>query len=47
MGIIFNQLGFLEDHLMGKTASSGMITFLVTIVIVASLADITHRQYSQ
>lgn len=43
MGIIFNQLGFLEDHLMGKTASSGMITFLVTIVIVASLADITPQ----
>lgn len=43
MGIIFNQLGFLEDHMMGKTASSGMITFLVTIVIVASLAEITPQ----
>ncbi|WP_295747063.1 hypothetical protein [uncultured Limosilactobacillus sp.] len=43
LGIIFNQLGFLADHMMGKTASSGMITFLVTIVIVASLADITPQ----
>ncbi len=43
LGIIFNQLGFLEDHIMDKTASSGMITFLVTIVILASLANTTPQ----
>ena len=43
LGIIFNQLGFLNDHIMDKTASSGMITFLVTIVILASLANTTPQ----
>lgn len=43
LGIIFNQLGFLDDHIMDKTASSGMITFLVTIVILASLANTTPQ----
>ncbi len=43
LGIIFNRLGFLDDHIMDKTASSGMITFLVTIVILASLANTTPQ----
>lgn len=42
-GIIFYQLGFLSDSIMDKTSSSGMITFLVTIVILGSLANTTPR----
>lgn len=42
-GIIFYQLGFLSDNIMDKTSSSGMITFLVTIVILGSLANTTPR----
>lgn len=42
-GIIFYQLGFLSDSIMDKTSSSGMITFLVTIVILGSLASTTPR----
>lgn len=42
-GIIFYQLGFLRDSIMDKTSSSGMITFLVTIVILGSLVNTTPR----
>jgi hypothetical protein len=42
-GIIFYQLGFLSDGIIDKTASSGMITFLVTIVILGSLANTTPK----
>ena len=42
-GIIFYQLGFLSDSIMDKTSSSGIITFLVTIVILGSLANMTPR----
>ena len=42
-GIIFYQLGFLSDGIIDKTASGGMITFLVTIVILGSLANTTPK----
>lgn len=42
-GIIFYQLGFLNDGIMNKTASNGMITFLVTVVILGSLANTTPQ----
>ena len=42
-GIIFYQLGFLNDGIMNKTASNGMITFLVTVVILGSLANTTPK----
>lgn len=43
-GIIFYQLGFLDEGIMEKTASGGLITFLVTVVILDSLADTSPHQ---
>ena len=43
-GIIFYQLGFLEKGSLEKTASSGLITFLVTVVILDSLANTSPQQ---
>lgn len=44
LGIVFYQLGFLDDQIMAKSASSGIITFLVTVVILGNLADTTPQQ---
>lgn len=43
-GILFYQLGFLDEGIMTNTASNGMITFLVTVVILGSLADTSPKQ---
>lgn len=43
-GIVFYQLGFLDENIMDKTASSGLITFLVTVVILDSLATTSPHQ---
>lgn len=43
-GIVFYQLGFLDEGIMEKTASGGLITFLVTVVILDSLADTSPHQ---
>lgn len=43
-GILFYQLGFLDENIMNKTASSGLITFLVTVVILDSLANTSPHQ---
>lgn len=44
LGIVFYQIGFLDDGILNKTASTGLITFLVTIVILASLASTKPSQ---
>ena len=44
LGIVFYQLGFLDENIMSKTASSGLITFLVTVVILDSLANTSPHQ---
>lgn len=42
-GILFYQLGFLDDDMLNKTGSHGLITFLVTVVILGSLANTTPQ----
>lgn len=44
LGIIFYQLGFLDEDIMNKTESNGIITFLVTVVILDSLAETSPQQ---
>ncbi|WP_295728942.1 hypothetical protein [uncultured Limosilactobacillus sp.] len=44
LGILFYQLGFLDQEILGKTGSSALITFLVTVVILDSLADTSPHQ---
>lgn len=44
MGVIFYALGFLDKGILGKTQSSGLIIFFVTIVIFANLGDTTPQQ---
>lgn len=44
LGILFYQLGFLDEGIINKTASSGLITFLVTVVILDSLANTSPHQ---
>lgn len=44
MGAVFFSLGFLEQNILGKTQSSGLITFMVTLIIFANLATTTPAQ---
>lgn len=44
VGIVFFSLGFLEKGILQKTQANGLITFLVTIIIFANLADTTPAQ---
>ena len=44
MGVIFYALGFLDKGILGKTQSSGLIIFFVTIVIFSNLGATTPQQ---
>lgn len=44
MGTIFYALGFLDKGILGKTQSSGLIIFFVTIVIFSNLGATTPQQ---
>ncbi|WP_432643103.1 hypothetical protein [Acidaminococcus sp.] len=44
MGVVFYFLGFLDKGILGKTQSSGMLIFFVTIVIFSNLGATTPQQ---
>lgn len=44
LGTVFFALGFLDKGILGKTQSSGLIIFFVTIVIFSNLGATTPRQ---
>lgn len=44
LGMIFFALGFLDKDILRKTQSSGLITFLITILIFSNLAVTTPEQ---
>ena len=42
-GIFFHQLGLLESNMLARTDAHSLITFLVTVVILGSLANTTPK----
>ena len=41
LGIIFYEIGFLEEDSLRKTDSTNLVLFLTTLVIFSNLADVT------